>query len=153
MTSIINGPPRRICFNQHHADGVLTVYPEDDGGVPFRILRVFTIVGVSANGRRGNHAHRRCSQLHTCLVGRVDVEIKNGVKAVIESLSADGTALLIPPMLWSSFIFEGPSTVLAVFCDDLYDEADYIRGWDEYMRLKGAAPVERTNPYPPGRAN
>jgi hypothetical protein len=140
MTSTINGPPRRICFNQYHTDGVLTVYPEGDSGVPFRILRIFTIVGVSVNGRRGNHAHRRCSQLHACLAGRVDVEIKNGVKEVIESLFAKGTALLIPPMLWSSFIFEGPSTVLAVFCDDFYDEADYIRDWDEYMRLKRAAP-------------
>jgi dTDP-4-dehydrorhamnose 3,5-epimerase-like enzyme len=140
MTSIINGSPRRICFNQHHADGVLTVYPEGDNGVPFSIRRVFTIVGVSVNGKRGNHAHRRRSQLHACLAGRVDVEIRNGAKEAIESLSANGSALLIPPMLWSSFTFEGPSTVLAVFCDDLYDEADYIRDWDEYVRLKRAAP-------------
>jgi hypothetical protein len=140
MISIGKALPRRICFNQHHTDGVLTVYPEGDSGVPFCIRRVFTIVGVSANGMRGNHAHRRCSQLHACLAGRVDVEIKNEVNKVIESLSADGTALLIPPMLWSSIIFEGPSTVLAVFCDALYDEADYIRSWDEYVRLKRAAP-------------
>ena len=84
MTSAISGPPRRICFDQHHTDGVLTVYPEGDGGVPFCIRRVFTIVGVSANGRRGKHAHRRCSQLHACLAGRVDVEITNGTKEVIE---------------------------------------------------------------------
>jgi hypothetical protein len=51
------------------------------------------------------------------LAGRVDVTIKNGVEDAFESLSADGSALLIPPMLWSTFIFEGPSTVLAVFCD------------------------------------
>jgi hypothetical protein len=140
MTSAISGPPRRICFDQYRADGVLTVYPEGDGGVPFCIRRVFTITGVSANCRRGKHAHRRCSQLHACLAGRVDVEITNGTKEVIEPLSANGTALLIPPMLWSSIIFEGPSTVLAVFCDALYDETDYIRDWDEYMRLKGAAP-------------
>ncbi len=140
MTSAISGPPRRICFDQYRADGVLTVYPEGDGGVPFGIRRVFTIAGVPANCRRGKHAHRRCSQLHACLAGRVNVEITNGTKEVIESLSANGSALLIPPMLWSSIIFEGPSTVLAVFCDALYDETDYIRDWDEYLRLKEAAP-------------
>ncbi len=139
-TSTINGMPRRICFKQHHTDGVLTVFPEGESGVPFQIRRIFTIAGVSVNGRRGNHAHRRCSQLHACFAGRVDVEITNGTKQVIESLSANGTALLIPPMLWSSIIFEGPSTVLAVFCDALYDETDYIRDWDEYVRLKGGAP-------------
>jgi dTDP-4-dehydrorhamnose 3,5-epimerase-like enzyme len=128
----------RLSFSQHHADGVLTVYQQGEDSVPFRILRVFTIAGVSVNGSRGNHAHRRCSQMHACLAGRVDVKIKNGVEERVESLSADGTALLIPPMLWSSFVFEGPSTMLAVFCDELYDEADYIRDWDEYVRLKCA---------------
>jgi hypothetical protein len=55
---------RRISFSQHHADGVLTVYPEGEGGVPFHIWRIFTIAGVSVNGSHGNHAHRRCCQLH-----------------------------------------------------------------------------------------
>src|SRR5262249_19712093 len=106
MTNTIIREGRRISFSQHDADGVLTVYPEGEGGIPFRIRRVFTITGVSVNGSRGNHAHRRCSQLHACLAGRVDVKIRNGVKEALESLFADGTALLIPPMLWGSFIFE-----------------------------------------------
>jgi hypothetical protein len=139
MTSTnVFSSPRRISFRQYHDNGVLTVYPQGADGVPFPILRVFTIAGVSVNGSRGNHAHRRCNQVHACLVGRVDVKIKNGVADAVESLCAGGTALLIPPMLWSSFVFEGPSTVLAVFCDELYDEADYIRDWDEYVRLKRA---------------
>jgi hypothetical protein len=65
-----------------------------------------------------------------------DREINDAIDVVVESLSAAGTALLIPPMLWNSVTFEGPSTVLAVLCDELHDEADYIRDWDEYMRLK-----------------
>jgi hypothetical protein len=138
MTTTIIRPPRRIFFSQRHADGVLTVYPEGEDSVPFRILRVFTITGVSVNGSRGNHAHRRCSQMLACLAGRFDVKIKDGLEEAVETLTANGATLLIPPMLWNSVIFEGPSTVLAAFCDELYDEADYIRDWDEYVRLRRA---------------
>ena len=63
MTPTTIRSPRRIAFRQHHANGVLTVYPEGDDGVPFAILRVFTITGVSANGARADHAHRGCSQM------------------------------------------------------------------------------------------
>ena len=138
MTPTTIRSPRRIAFRQHHANGVLTVYPEDDDGVPFAILRVFTITGVSANGARADHAHRGCSQMLACLSGRVEVKINDGVETATETLTAGGTSLLIPPLLWNSVTFEGPSTVLAVFCDQLYDVADYIRDWDEYMRLKMA---------------
>lgn len=126
---------RRIAFERFSANGDLTVFPSVSGGVPFPIMRVFTIAGVSRKGRRADHAHRDCTQMLSCLSGSVEVLIRNGRDTVVERLRADGTALLIPPMLWNSVVFEGPETVLAVFCDLLYEEADYIRDWDEYVRL------------------
>jgi WxcM-like, C-terminal len=129
---------RRIVFRQYHADGTMIVFPSGENGVPFPIVRVFTITGVSADGRRGNHAHRGCSQMLACLAGRVEVRIHDGVEVATVPLTSDGTSLLIPPLLWNSVIFEGPSTVLAVFCDDLYDETDYLRDWEEYIRIRTA---------------
>lgn len=126
----------RIAFRQHHADGGLTVFPHGAGGVPFPILRVFTIAGVSANGTRADHAHRRCTQMLACLSGHVSVEITDAVRATREALVPDGVSLLIPPLLWNSVSFAGPSTVLAVFCDELYEDSDYVRDWDEFVRLK-----------------
>jgi dTDP-4-dehydrorhamnose 3,5-epimerase-like enzyme len=127
---------RRIAFWQHHADGTMTVFPSGENGVPFSIVRMFSITGVSAGGRRGNHAHRGSSNILACLAGRVEVRIDDGFEVVTEALTSDGSCLLIPPLLWNSVAFEGPSTVLAVFCDELYDEADYLRDWDEYIRIK-----------------
>lgn len=137
MTPMISSL-RRIAFTRYHADGVLTVFPTGSDGVPFPILRVFTITGVSNQGKRANHAHRRCAQMLACLAGHVAVSVNDGREVVMEALAADGTGLLIPPMLWNTVTFEGPSTVLAVFCNELYDEADYIRDWDEYLRLTHA---------------
>ena len=136
MTKTTIYSPTRIAFWQHHADGDLTVFPNAADGVPFQIWRVFTIAGVSPNGTRADHAHRRCSQLLACLSGKVSVKITDAASSVVEHLEANGICLLIPPMLWNSVTFEGPETVLAVFCDELYDQSDYIREWDEYSSLK-----------------
>jgi hypothetical protein len=138
MTPTTINSLRRIRFSQHRADGTLTVYPAVEGGVPLSIRRVFTITGVSQAGIRGDHAHRACSQMVSCLAGGVIITVDDGFETVKETLRNDGMAMLIPPMLWNSLSFAGPSTVLAVFCDELYDVNDYIRSWSEYMRLKTA---------------
>jgi dTDP-4-dehydrorhamnose 3,5-epimerase-like enzyme len=127
---------RRIAFPHHEADGMLTEFSVMADAVSFPILRVFTITGVSAGGVRGDHAHRGCTQLLACLSGRVTVDVDDGAQTSTEVLEPGGTGLLIPPMLWNSETFEGPTTVLAVFCDELYDPADYVRDREEYTRLK-----------------
>jgi hypothetical protein len=115
--------------------GVLTVFPGDDpAGVPFPIARVFTITGVARGGSRGNHAHRVCTQLVTCLAGEVEVAVDDGRQTRNVVLSDAGTGLLIPPGLWNSITFAGPETLLAVFCDRPYEESDYIRDRGEFLR-------------------
>jgi hypothetical protein len=130
---------RRIAFGEHPDDGTLTAFEVEPEGVPFRLLRVFTVAGVSAGGRRGNHAHRACTQLLACLSGEATVGVHDGEAEITETLTPDGTALLIPPLLWNSVWFRDPGTVLAVFCDELYDPGDYLVDWDEYLAAKGAA--------------
>ena len=125
-----------VRFWQQSENGVLTVFPGADAqGVPFPIARVFTITGVPAGGTRANHAHRGCSQLLACLAGSVKVFIDDGRDSTVASLNADGMGLLIPPMLWNTVEFKDSSTVLAVFCDEPYDPADYLRDREEFLRL------------------
>jgi dTDP-4-dehydrorhamnose 3,5-epimerase-like enzyme len=138
MTPITIRSMRRIAFRQHHADGTLTVFPAETTGVPFSIRRVFTISGVSPHGARGNHAHRDCSQMLACLSGQIVVTVHDGFETIMETVNDDGVSLLIPPMLWNSVRFDGPSTVLAVFCDELYDADDYVTDWNEFVHLKAA---------------
>jgi UDP-2-acetamido-3-amino-2,3-dideoxy-glucuronate N-acetyltransferase len=129
---------RRIAFAQHLDDGALTAFEVEPAGIPFQLVRVFTVAGVSANGRRGNHAHRACTQLLACLSGEVTIKVHDGETVVSKTLAPDGTALLIPPLLWNSVWFRDPATVLAVFCDEPYDPGDYLVDWDEYLEAKGS---------------
>ena len=103
---------QRLDFRQHHADGTLTEFSVDHPSVDFAFVRVFTIGGVSAGGVRGGHAHLACTQMVACLAGRVDVEVDDGTNALRETLVPDGEALLIPPMLWNTETFEGPTALL-----------------------------------------
>jgi UDP-2-acetamido-3-amino-2,3-dideoxy-glucuronate N-acetyltransferase len=126
---------RRIRFTQDRGGGVLTEFSVAPDGIPFPLRRVFTIGGVPAGGVRGDHAHRGCTQMLACLSGSITVDIRDGSDRLTESLVDDGTALVIPPMLWNSEVFEEAGTVLAVFCDEPYEPSDYIRDWDEFRRL------------------
>ena len=129
---------RQVAFSQYQRDGVLTVFPGDNpAGVPFPIARVFTISGVPAGGARGDHAHRACSQLVVCLTGQADVRVDDGdaVRTVVLDTAAVG--LLIPPGLWNVITFARAATVVAVFCDQPYDEADYIRDRAQFLLAKG----------------
>ena len=129
-------PLRRIKFRQLEADGTLTEFAAGPRGVAFDIKRVFTIAAVSTGGVRGNHAHRRCTQLLACVSGRSVVHISDGTHSVTEVLVPDGTGLLIPPLYWNTVCFPEQQTTICVFCDELYDESDYIRHWADYLAVR-----------------
>lgn len=126
---------RRVPFAQHAGNGVLTVYPAaDPAGIPFAVARVFTIAGVDAGGVRGRHAHRRCAQLITCLAGEATILVTDGHESREITLASASDGLLVPPGVWTTLTFTSAATVVAVFCDQPYDEGDYIRDWDEFLR-------------------
>jgi dTDP-4-dehydrorhamnose 3,5-epimerase-like enzyme len=123
---------------QHAESGILTVIPDSGAhalNIPIR--RVFTITGVPEGGVRGDHAHRDCTQVVVCLLGRVTVVIDDGRDSTTVVLDSAARALSIPPGLWNHITFEGPGTVLAVFCDQPYDPADYLRDRAEFAIFKG----------------
>ncbi|EMN47152.1 WxcM-like protein [Leptospira interrogans str. L1207] len=129
---------RKIKFWQHSKNGVLSVFEgSNENSVPFSIARVFTISGVLVGGVRGNHAHRKCIQLVVCLVGSVTIEITDGRNKKEIVLSNSSIGLLIPAGLWNTIIFNQLESVIAVFCDRIYEEDDYLRDPAEFLIYKG----------------
>lgn len=128
-----------IRLGQHRrTDGVLTVIPDTGPqglGIPVR--RVFTVTDVPAGGVRGNHAHRDCTQVVVCLRGRVSVRVDDGRDTITVELASADQGLSIPPGLWNHLTFDGPDTVIAVFCDQPYTEEDYLRDRRAYQAYKG----------------
>ena len=104
--------------------------------LPFKIKRGFFSSGIK-NYFRGNHAHKKCTQLLVCLSGRILIETIYGhssKKFTIDSKS--NKALLIPPMVWNKIFFKIPNSLMAVFCNYKYDfQKEYINNFSQFQKL------------------
>jgi dTDP-4-dehydrorhamnose 3,5-epimerase-like enzyme len=120
-----------------NGDGVLVV-AEAAEQVPFQIQRMFTIV-ADAGAKRGQHAHRLCSQFMVCVRGAVDIVCDDGIGRKTFSLDTGESALFVPPGLWVEIGFRQNESILIVLCDRLYEEHDYIRDYAEFRSFRKTA--------------
>ncbi|MCX7121776.1 MAG: FdtA/QdtA family cupin domain-containing protein [Gammaproteobacteria bacterium] len=99
------------------------------------IKRIF-IVNPEIHANRGKHAHKTLTQLLICVNGVCEVICDDGKEKKIFRLSQINQALLIPPGIWAEQIYHKKDTTLLVACDAEYDEADYIRDYDEFLKFR-----------------
>jgi acetyltransferase-like isoleucine patch superfamily enzyme/dTDP-4-dehydrorhamnose 3,5-epimerase-like enzyme len=118
--------------------GALTFgqYPDH---LPFVPQRIFVVYDVPSSKIHGEHAHRTLAQFFVCMVGSVHVAVENGEVTDSVVLSGPGVGLYVPPMVWSTQYAYTSDAMLLVLASDVYDEAEYVRDYDEYLRLVGAA--------------
>ena len=116
-------------------NGVVAVFEE--GRVPFPVRRAFAVF-AEAGQLRGAHAHKTCTQMLVALQGKVDVTMDDGYKTTSSLLSPLSHGLLIPPMTWASQKYLTDGATLLVICDQLFDEDDYIRDRENFLRAIGA---------------
>tara|TARA_B100001250_G_scaffold387328_1_gene384601 strand:+ start:257 stop:649 length:393 start_codon:yes stop_codon:yes gene_type:complete len=114
-------------------NGLLSVIESKDR-LPFNIKRVFFING-DKNSKRGCHAHKKCTQFFLCLNKKIRIEFDDGKNKKICTIKNNNVGLLVPPKIWSSQIYLEKSTIMAVFCNLKYDENEYIRNYDEFLRI------------------
>lgn len=114
------------------ADGALTPI-ESERHIPFTIRRVFYFYDVPVAERRGAHAHREQHQVLICVAGGFDVILDDGVRRQSVSLFEPWHVLYLPPLLWVEQVNFRGGTVGLVLASDFYDEADYIRDYDQYL--------------------
>jgi dTDP-4-dehydrorhamnose 3,5-epimerase-like enzyme len=131
------GDARLIKLPKHAAgngDGVLVV-AEAAREVPFQIQRMFTIV-AAAGAKRGQHAHRLCTQFMVCARGAVSILCDDGADRKTFSLDSGELALFVPPGLWTAIDVKQDKSILIVLCDRPYEERDYIRDYAEFLSFR-----------------
>ena len=114
-------------------NGQITVF-EKSNRIGFNFKRVF-IVKSNKSKIRGKHAHKKCTQLLNCSVGSVEVqcETKNKIKQSF-TLNQPEKYLIIPPMVWAVQIYKKNNTILTVICDKAFNEKDYIRNYNNFLK-------------------
>ena len=103
---------------------------------PFKIKRVFSVVNTLSGEKRGEHAHKKCNQLLCCVSGKIKLICDDGKTQAELNLTPKSEAVLIPCGIWAEQDYLKDNSVIIVFCDQSYDEQDYIRDYDEYLEWK-----------------
>jgi dTDP-4-dehydrorhamnose 3,5-epimerase-like enzyme len=130
------------------ARGNLT-FVEGERHVPFEIRRVFYLYDVPTAESRGAHAHREQHQFLICLSGSFDVELDDGLLRRTVHLNRPWKGLHIPPTIWAAEVNFDPHSICLVLASDVYKEADYIRGYPEFLAARaGNTHAHITGPLP-----
>ncbi|WP_435049504.1 sugar 3,4-ketoisomerase [Formosa sp. S-31] len=105
--------------------------------IPFEIKRVYYLYDVPSDAFRGGHAHKELFQFLIPLSGSFEVRLKDGEEERLVSLNKPDKGLLITPGIWREIENFSSGSVCLVLASDVYDEADYIRNFDEFLLFKG----------------
>jgi len=120
-----------------------------EGGVdvPFDIARVYYIYDVVGGAERGGHAHLGLEQLIVAAMGGFTVVLDDGATRREVELNRAFRGLYMPRLIWREIVNFTSGGVCVVLASQLYDEADYIRDYEEFVRLRGrlgsTAPAQR----------
>jgi dTDP-4-dehydrorhamnose 3,5-epimerase-like enzyme len=121
-------------ISEEKEQGILRIFESEN--LPFIVKRVFSVVNAKGGSKRGQHAHKKCNQLICCVAGEVNLICDDGKTQVGRFLSPKAEAILVPSGVWAEQDYLKDNSVIIVFCDQPYDEQDYIRDYDEYLEWK-----------------
>ena len=103
--------------------------------IPFMVKRIFLIYG-NKNFVRGDHAHKKCSQLLVPVSGKIEIVCENKKKKFKKILNyrlKEGH--LIKPKTWCKIKFLTNNSILMVFCDQEYKFSAYIERYKDFLKI------------------
>jgi UDP-2-acetamido-3-amino-2,3-dideoxy-glucuronate N-acetyltransferase len=103
--------------------------------VPFMPARFFLVYAVPSQEVRGEHAHRVCQQFLICVRGSCRVMADDGTHRAEWNLDRAQLGLYLPAMTWGVQYRYSSDALLLVFASHAYDSSDYIRNYDEFLKL------------------
>src|SRR5215216_141430 len=103
--------------------------------LPFIPIRYFVVFDVPEGQARGGHAHREVEQFLVCVKGRVRVTVDDGSNRDEVLLDGPRLGVYIPPRIWATQRDYSTDAVLLVLSSAAYDADEYIRDYEEFMRI------------------
>lgn len=119
----------------HHEKGNITVV-ENNVTVPFDVKRTYYLYDVPGGESRGGHAHRELKQLIVAASGSFTVTLDDGKVKRTFLLNRPYQGLLVVPGIWRTLDGFSSGAVCLVLASHGYDEKDYIRDYDEFLKYK-----------------
>ena len=107
---------------------------EAEKSVPFPIHRVYYIFATKEGVERGFHAHKALNQVAVAVTGSCEMVLDDGQSKATVLLDSSEKGVLIGPGMWRVMRNFSSDCVLLVLADQHYDEADYIRDYEEFKK-------------------
>lgn len=107
---------------------------EENYNIPFPIKRVYYIFDTKEDVSRGFHAHINLSQLAICVKGNCTFMVDDGRSKKNIVLNRPDEGLLIEGLIWREMHNFSSDCVLVVLASEHYDESDYIRDYDTFLK-------------------
>ena len=104
--------------------------------LPFDVERVFYLYDIPGGEARGAHAHKECHQFLIAASGSFEVALDDGKNKRTVMLNRPHFGLHIPPGMWAAEQGFSSGSICLVLTSHKYDEADYIRDYEEYLAYK-----------------
>lgn len=111
-------------------------FAEQKNHIPFEIKRTYWIYDVPGGEARGGHAFRENQEFVIALSGAFDVVVDDGQNKKTFTLNRSYYGLYIPKGLWRTMENFSTNSLALEFGSIHYDEQDYIREYDNFLKLK-----------------
>ena len=112
------------------------VRAEPSRSLPFEIRRVYYLYDVPRGAVRGAHAHIALHQLMIAVKGDFEVVLDDGRARRTETLNTPEQGLYIAPGIWRNLKAFSANAICLVLASEVYDEADYLRDYDQFRAFK-----------------
>ena len=86
---------------------------------------------------RGKHAHKSLEQILICTSGSCKILLDDGKEKEVIELNKPYEGLYISNAIWREMYDFSSDAVLMVLASNYYDESDYIRDYDEFLKYVG----------------
>lgn len=104
--------------------------------IPFAMKRVYYLYDVPSGAERGGHSHKVQQEFLVALSGSFTVVLTDGKDKISVTLNKPNEGLWIPNGIWRELENFSSGSVCLVVASDVFEEADYIRDYNEFLLSK-----------------
>lgn len=126
---------KKYTFPPHGDDRGQLVAIEAMKDLPFQVKRVYYIYDTLPGVRRGFHAHKCLEQILICVHGSCKIHLDDGFDTAEVLLDKPNEGLYISNNMWREMYDFSDGAVLLVLASEYYDEADYIRNYEDFIKM------------------
>ena len=111
-------------------------FAQNNKHIPFEIKRTYWLYDVPGGESRGGHAYRETEEFVIALSGSFDVIVDDGKEKKTFHLNRSYYGLYIPKGMWREMDNFSTNSLALEFASTSYNPEDYIRDYNEFLKLK-----------------